>query len=219
MPTAEGAVDMKLGLTHVLDGFAGNEHSFGVFPLYRDVVELMARASTSTVLTLTISHGGPPAGADFITRSNALMDPVLARWFPQNVREKWFERGPWVAPRDYVYGAMAADAAAIKRAGGIVGLGSHGNYPGIGTHWEMQAHAAGGMTPHEVLRAATLGSATTIGREAELGSLEPGKLADFVVLDADPLEDIANTLRIDRVVKDGRVYDDVARPEAPAPAP
>ena len=207
MPTTEGAVDMKLGLTHVLDGFAGNEHSFGVFPLYRDVVELMARSGTSTVLTLMISHGGPPAGPDFIARTGALTDPVLAGWFPQNVRDKLFARVPWVAARDYVYGAMAADAATVQRAGGIVGLGSHGNYPGIGTHWEMQAHAAGGMTPREVLRAATLGSATTIGRQAELGSLEPGKLADFVLLEANPLEDVANALRIDRVVKDGRVYD------------
>jgi imidazolonepropionase-like amidohydrolase len=102
---------------------------------------------------------------------------------------------------------MAKDAAAIQRAGGIVGIGSHGNYPGIGTHWEMQAHAAGGMTPREILRAATLGSATTIGRAGQLGSLERGKLADFVVLSANPLDDIANALSIRHVVKDGRVYD------------
>jgi Amidohydrolase family len=191
-----------------------------VFPLYRDVIELMARSGTSTVLTLMISHGGPPAGPDFITRTGALTDPVVARWFPPNVRDKLFARVPWVAARDYVYGAMAADAAAIQRAGGVVGVGSHGNYPGVGTHWEMQAHAAGGMTPHEVLRAATLGSAATIGRQAELGSLEPGKLADFVVLEANPLEDVANTLRIERVVKDGRVYDgaSIKAPGTNAPA-
>jgi Tol biopolymer transport system component len=215
MPTTEGAVDMKLGLTQVLDGFAGNEHAFGVFPLYRDVVELMARSGTSTVLTLMISHGGPPAGPDFIARTGALSDPAVTRWFPQNVRDKWFARAPWVAPRDYVYGAMAADAAAIQQAGGVVGIGSHGNYPGAGTHWEMQAHAAGGMRPHAVLRAATLGSAATIGRQAELGSLEPGKLADFIVLEANPLEDVANALRIDRVVKDGRVYDGATVASAP----
>jgi imidazolonepropionase-like amidohydrolase len=208
MPTSEGAVDMKLGLTQALDGFAGNEHAFGVFPLYRDVVELMARSGTSSVLTLMISHGGPPAGADFIARNPALDDPVIARWFPANARERLFARVPWVAPRDYVYADMAAGAAAIQRAGGVVGIGAHGNYPGIGTHWELQAHVAGGMTPHEALRAATLGSATTIGRARDLGSLEPGKLADFVVLDADPLADVANTLRIHRVVKDGRVWDE-----------
>jgi imidazolonepropionase-like amidohydrolase len=72
------------------------------------------------------------------------------------------------------------------------------------------------MAPHAVLRAATLGSATTIGRQAELGSLEPGKLADFVVLEANPLEDVANALTIDYVVKDGRVYDGGAGANAPA---
>jgi WD40 repeat protein len=210
MPTTEGAVDMKLGLTHVLDGFAGNEHAFGTFPLYRDVVELMARAGTSSVQTLMISHGGPPGGHDFIVRTGALTDPGIAKWFPANARERLFARLPWVAPRDYVYGPMAAGAAAIQRAGGVIGIGAHGNYPGVGTHWELQAHVAGGMTPHEALRAATLGSATAIGRQGELGSLEAGKLADFVVLDADPLADVGNALRIHRVVKDGRVYDDAA---------
>jgi hypothetical protein len=210
MPTCEGAVDMKLGLTQVLDGFAGNEHAFGVFPLERDVVELMARSGTSSVLTLMISHGGPPAGADFIARTNPLADPGLAKWYPANARERLFARVPWVVPRDYVYSRMGAGAAAIQRAGGVVGLGAHGNYPGIGTHWEIQAHVAGGMSAHEALRAATLGSATAIGRQGELGSLEPGKFADFVVLDADPLADVANTLRIHRVVKNGRVYDEAA---------
>ena len=157
MPTTEGALDMKLDLTQVLDGFAGNEHSFGVFPLYRDVVELMARSQTSYVLTLMISHGGPPAAADFIARTGALTDPPWRSWFPPDMRERSFARVPWVAPRDYVYGPMAADAAAIQRAGGIVGMGSHGNFPGLGMHWEMQAHAAGGMSPRDVLQAATLG--------------------------------------------------------------
>ena len=210
MPTAEGAVDMKLGLTHVLDGFSGNEHAFGVFPLRRDVVELMARSGTSSVQTLMISHGGPPGGHDYVERTHALDDPTIAKWYPANARERLFARLPWVAPRDYVYGPMAGGAAAIQRAGGVVGIGAHGNYPGVGTHWELQAHVAGGMTPHEALRAATLGSATAIGRQAELGSLEVGKFADFVVLDGDPLADVVNTLRIHRVVKDGRVYDESA---------
>jgi Tol biopolymer transport system component len=216
MPTTEGAVDMKLGLTHVLDGFSGNEHAFGVFPLRRDVGELMARAGTSSVQTLMISHGGPPGGHDFIERTGALTDPRIAKWYPANARERLFARLPWVAPRDYVYGPMATGATAIQRAGGVVGIGAHGNYPGVGTHWEIQAHVAGGMSPHEALRAATLGSATAIGRQGELGSLETGKLADFVVLDADPLADVANTLRIHRVVKDGRVYDEAALRRPPA---
>jgi imidazolonepropionase-like amidohydrolase len=170
----------------------------------------MARSGTHTVQTLLISHGGPPGGADFVAREHALDDPTIAKWYPPTARERLFSRVPWVNPRDYVYGPMASGAAAVQRAGGVVGMGSHGNYPGVGMHWEMYAHAAGGMTPHEVLRAATLGSATAIGRQDELGSLEPGKYADFVVLDANPLDDLHNARRIRYVVKDGRVYDEAA---------
>jgi hypothetical protein len=210
MPTCEGAIDMKMGLTQVLDGFAGNEHAFGTYPLYRDVVELMARSGTHTVQTLMISHGGPPGANDFIAREHPLDDPTVAKWYPSVVREHLFARVPWVTARDYVYGPMASGAAAIRRAGGVVGIGAHGNYPGLGTHWEMEAHIAGGMTPLEVLRAATIGSATAIGRQSELGSLEPGKFADFVVLEANPLDDILNARRITLVVKDGRRYDEAA---------
>jgi imidazolonepropionase-like amidohydrolase len=71
----------------------------------------------------------------------------------------------------------------------------------------MQAYAAGGMTPKEVLTAATLGSAETIGRLGELGSLEPGKYADLVVLSKDPLADVKNLMAIDQVMKNGRIYD------------
>jgi imidazolonepropionase-like amidohydrolase len=71
----------------------------------------------------------------------------------------------------------------------------------------MQAHAAGGMTPHEVLHAATIGSAETIGRQDEIGSLDVGKYADLVVLDRNPLADVRNTLAIAWVMKNGRLYD------------
>ena len=65
----------------------------------------------------------------------------------------------------------------------------------------------GGMTPVEVLRAATIDGARIIGVEQDLGSIEAGKLADMVILDANPLETIRNANKIDRVVKDGRLYD------------
>ncbi|MGB6745500.1 MAG: amidohydrolase family protein, partial [Terracidiphilus sp.] len=78
---------------------------------------------------------------------------------------------------------------------------------GLGYHFEMQALAMGGMTPEEVLWAATMGSAKTIGRDGELGSLTAGKYADLVVLDKDPTRDIHNTLSIDFVMKNGRLYE------------
>ena len=67
--------------------------------------------------------------------------------------------------------------------------------------------ATGGMTPMQVLQSATMSGAWAIGMEQDVGSLEPGKLADLLVLDANPLDDIHNTNTIHYVMKNGRLYD------------
>ena len=91
--------------------------------------------------------------------------------------------------------------------GGLVGVGSHGQFQGLGYHWEMWALASGGLEPMEVLRAATRNGAEIIGRHEEIGSLEAGKFADLVILDANPLEDITNTRRIHAVFLRGEQVD------------
>ncbi len=218
--TTEGALDMKLDLTQILDGFAGNEHALVAIPLKRDVIELLARTRTSYTPTLQISHGGPPAGEDFIARTEPLNDAKVERFYPRFIREKLFSRVHWTASEQHAWPGIAAGAAAVQRAGGVVGVGSHGNYPGLGYHWELQALAAGGLSPTEVLRAATQGSAETIGRGSELGSLEPGKLADLLVLARDPRADIAATLSVREVLKNGRLFDaDTLAEEWPEPRP
>jgi hypothetical protein len=198
---------MKLDLTQIMDGFPGNEHSLTAAPLYKDVVELMKQTRVSYTLTLLISHGGPPAQNFYIERDKPQDDPRLQHFSPPLLAEKKFARRHWYAADEYVFAAIAEGAAAVQRAGGLLGVGAHGEVPGPGTHWEIQAYTAGGMTPHEALHAATIGSAETIGRQDEIGSLEPGKYADLVILDRNPLDDIRNTLAIAQVMKNGRLYD------------
>ncbi len=203
MPTTEGALSMKLNLTHVMDGFAGFEHALTAVPLYGDVVRLVAKSGTSYTATLL-----EPNGQDyFIVRDHPRDDPRLNRFAPQFVVEMKTSTRTWRELDEYLFPRVADGVARVARTGGLVGMGSHGEVPGLGLHWEMQAHAMGGMTPAEVLRAATIGAAATIGRDAEFGTLAPGKYADLVVLDRDPRVDIANTLTIREVMKNGRLYD------------
>ena len=206
LPTTEGALAMKLGLTQVLDGFPGFEHELAALPLARDVVELMARSGVSYTPTLIIS-AGPDAQDFFITRQVPWRDPKINRFWPDFAIDKKLREAPWHALEEYSFPRAAAEAAKILRAGGVVAVGSHGDIPGLGFHWEMQALAMGGMQPMEILLAATMNSAKAIGRHGEFGSIQAGKYADLVILKQDPRTDIANTLAISHVMKNGRLYD------------
>jgi imidazolonepropionase-like amidohydrolase len=87
-----------------------------------------------------------------------------------------------------------------------VALGSHGEQQGIGAHWELWMLQSGGMTPWQALYSATMNGAESIGLEKQIGSLEPGKLADLLVLNSNPLDDIRNSRDMEYVVKNGVVY-------------
>jgi imidazolonepropionase-like amidohydrolase len=79
--------------------------------------------------------------------------------------------------------------------------------PGYSLYREMEIFAEAGLKPMDILKAATINGAFAIGRTDQLGTVEPGKLADFVVLDANPAEDISNVRSVYRVVKGGVIYD------------
>jgi imidazolonepropionase-like amidohydrolase len=108
------------------------------------------------------------------------------------------------------YGIQARNLAKLNAAGVRITLGTDGNTP-WGPHDEMQDMAAAGMTPMQVIVAATRNSAEFM-RLADTGTLQAGKSADFIVLDANPLDDIANTRRISAVVLRGAALDRTKAP-------
>lgn len=220
MPTTEGASDLDLNLTHAIDGFSGNEHSLPVAPLHRDIVELFAQSRTSLVPTLSVLYGGEPPFHDLIITRRPQDDAKVRRFIPPAVIHEKLRNQRWTPPEWQSYARFARNALDIQRAGGVVGLGSHGIVQGAAFPWEMELFAAGGATPMETLRAATMGSAEAIGHADEIGSLEPGKFADLLIFDADPLADIANVEKLDLVMKNGRLYRAVDLAEVwPRPRP
>jgi hypothetical protein len=207
MPTTEGASDFRLNLTHALDGFSGNEHALPVSPLRKDVIELFASSRISYTPTISVLYGGRPALYEMTISHVPQGDPKVRRFIPGGLLDVKTRTQKWTRHQDQTYSTFAADALAIQRAGGLVGMGSHGEMQGIGYHWELEAYASGGATTHEVLRAATIGSSEVIGRATEIGSIEASKFADLLILDRDPLADITNTSSLSLVMKNGRIYD------------
>jgi Tol biopolymer transport system component len=207
MPTTEGALDLKLDLTHAIDGFSGNEHALPIVPLYKDVVETYTKTGIFYTPTLLVAYGGPWAENYFYETTEVHDDPKMRRFMPHNLLDEKSQRRPWFRKEEHVFPKLAASAAKIVRNGGKVTIGGHGQIQGLQCHWEMWALQSGGLTNFEVLRAATRDGADAIGYLQDLGSLENGKLADFLVMNKDPLADIRNTTSLKYVVKNGVVYE------------
>ena len=206
MVTTEGGADAKTNITFAIDGFSGNEHAVPIVPLYRDIVELYAQSGISYTPTLLVSFGGPFAADHFISNEIGLKDKKLHRFMPSKLINQRIKAGNRIEPERHIFPRVAKGAKEIFDAGGNVGLGGHGEMQGLQVHWEMWAMAAGGITNLDVLRIATLESAKAIGLDSEIGSIESGKLADLVVMDNNPLEDISNTNSISLVMVNGTLY-------------
>jgi imidazolonepropionase-like amidohydrolase/Tol biopolymer transport system component len=202
---------LALVLANVIDGLSGIEHGPNV-QIYDDLATLIARSGT----TYTMTYGVRPAGAMyymFRRYSGSENTAKLFRFMPSSVRlitRGWLTQitgevqyGP---PELDALRPLLAGAARIAAKGGRVGIGAHGEIPGLGYHYEMWLHALGGMPGHDILRSATIVGAEALGHAGDFGSLEPGKLADLQVLEKNPLIDIRNTMSVRYVMKNGRLY-------------
>jgi Tol biopolymer transport system component/imidazolonepropionase-like amidohydrolase len=206
-PTTEGAGDFKMSITEMLDGYAGHEHAYEIFPLHKDIALLSAASGITYTPTLLVAYGGPENKYYMIARENAYEETRLKRFTFQPDLARRTRTATWVPEDEFIFGGVSAAAATIVKHGGMVGVGAHHEVQGIGTPWDLILMSRGGMPLHDVMRVGTIFGAISIGLDRDLGSLEAGKLADLIVFDGNPLQDIRSVLKPRYVMRNGQLFE------------
>jgi len=135
------------------------------------------------------------------------MHPILSKYVPPQVLQPGSVRREIAPENDYqAVRDAAANGKRLLEQGVSVNTGAHGQREGLGSHWEIWGFVLGGMTPLQAIQAATINPARYMGLARELGSIENGKLADLLVMDGNPLQDIRVTDRVAYVMLNGRIY-------------
>ena len=161
------------------------------------------------VSTLTIGEGY----GRLVDHPEFLEQPLYRATLPPSeiarllttTRREWEER-PWTQWMKVMTPVAQENLKRLHEAGGVVVLGTDQSL-GPAVHRELELLVDGGIAPLDAIRMGTLNGAIFLGKEDELGTIEIGKIADFVLLDADPSQDIDNAKRIHLVVKDGNIID------------
>ena len=203
----EGASLFHMDLSMVADGNSTIEHNLPQSMLYDDVLQFWGQTEVAYTPTLVVTYGGLSGETYWYQETPVWQHPILSRFVPPDILRPRSVRRTLAPESEYYDAASAATAKLLAEQGVLVSIGAHGQREGLGSHWEIWSFVRGGMTPVQALQAATVVPAHALGYADDLGSLEPGKLADLVVIEADVLEDIFQSDRVSLVMLNGRLYD------------
>ncbi|MEM6265346.1 MAG: amidohydrolase family protein, partial [Bacteroidota bacterium] len=203
----EGGSTFYHNMNMVMDGHTGIEHSVPVNPLYTDVVQMWNASKTGYTPTLIVGYGGIWGENYWYDHMDVWKEELLLNFVPRPVVDARARRRVKSPEGEYTHIVNSQGCKKLYNGGTKVQLGAHGQLQGLGAHWELWMLEQGGMTEMEALRCATQYGADYIGMGDDLGSITKGKLADIVVLDANPLEDIQHSTQVTHVVMNGRIYE------------
>ncbi|WP_417445644.1 amidohydrolase family protein [Kangiella sp.] len=203
----EGGSLFMHNISMVIDGHTTIEHSIPVEKIYDDVKQLWSQSQTSYVPTLGVAYGGIWGERYWYDKTKVFDHPLLTKFVPREILDPVSRRRYTAPDEDYNHINNATVTAQLRDLGVKVGIGAHGQREGLAAHWELWMFEQGGMTPHQALEAGTMDGAEILGMADEIGSIKEGKLADLVILDADPLENLKNSEKVNMVMLNGRLYD------------
>ena len=205
----EGGSFFYHNMTMVADGHTGVEHNIPVAPLYKDVLDFWSNTKTGNTPTLIVNYGGVNGEYYWYQNTNVWEKERLLSFMPRPLVDSRSRHRTMIPDEEYDNGHILVSKSCkkLQDAGVNINMGAHGQLQGLGAHWEMWMLSQGGMTNWEVLRAATVNGATYLGMDHEIGALKAGMLADLIVLDKNPLEDIYNTESVSYTMINGRLYD------------
>lgn len=205
----EGGSTFYHNMSMIMDGHTGIEHNIPVAPVYKDVTELWKTSNSGYTPTLIVNYGGINGEYWFYQKDKVWENEKLLKYTPRGLVDSRSRYRTMIPDEEYENGhiLVSKTATALTNDGVKVNLGAHGQLQGLGAHWELWLLHQGGLTNMQALKAATINGAAYIGAGTDIGSLKIGKLADLIVLDKNPLEDIRNTETVKYTMVNGRLYD------------
>lgn len=205
----EGGSNFYSNMSMIFDGHTGIEHNIPVNPVYKDVLSLWKNSKTGYTPTLIVNYGGMNGEFEWYQKMNVWENETLLKYTPRYVVDSRSRHRTMVPEEEYKNGHILTSetVTALANEGVKVNLGAHGQLQGLGAHWELWMLQQGGLSNHDALKAATINGADYIGMSDEIGSLEKGKLADLIIMDNNPLENIQHTNSVIYTMVNGRLYD------------
>jgi imidazolonepropionase-like amidohydrolase/Tol biopolymer transport system component len=207
MVVPEGGAKFQHNMNEIVDGHTGIEHAISLARGYEDVKQLWSQSGTGYSPTFSVAYGGLSGENYWYEHTNVWENERLMRYSPRFIIEPRSIRRTKAPDLHYNHIKVAEFAKELRDRGVPVLIGAHGQRAGLAAHWEMWSMEQGGFSPWEAIRGATIDGARYIGMDADVGSIEPGKLADLVVIDGNPLEELSRSEYVTYTMINGRLYE------------